>query len=165
MAGDVRIAVQTADFDVAREYQWLRGSEVANNGASARGENGAVVTFTGLVRELAEGGLVGMNLEHYPGMTEGALTDIVQQAQQRWPLGKVAVIHRVGFLTLNEQIVFVGVASAHRKAAFAAAEFIMDYLKTRAPFWKKEHRKNGAEWVEAKGSDAQAAAQWDNDNA
>ncbi|MFU8785469.1 molybdopterin synthase catalytic subunit MoaE [Aliidiomarina sp.] len=165
MAGDLRIAVQTADFDVAGEYQWLRGSGVASSGVSVRGENGAVVTFTGLVRELAEGELVGMSLEHYPAMTERALTDIVRQAQQRWALGRVAIIHRVGFLTLNEQIVFVGVASAHRKAAANAAEFIMDYLKTRAPFWKKEHRTDGAEWVAAKDSDAQATEQWEQDNA
>lgn len=150
----VRIQVQQHDFDMAQEYQWFRNSTLNKDAV------GAIVTFTGLVRELTQGSLTGMNLEHYPGMTERALADIVAEAQQRWPLSRVAIIHRVGWLTLNEQIVFVGVASAHRKAAFAAAEFIMDYLKTRAPFWKKEVSTNGEEWVAAKTSDVEATQKW-----
>ncbi|OZB39405.1 MAG: molybdopterin synthase catalytic subunit, partial [Alishewanella sp. 34-51-39] len=125
----LRIVVQQQDFSVASEYERLR--------QDAR--YGAVVTFTGLVRELAEAELLSMTLEHYPGMTEQALTQIATAAQQRWQLGAVTIIHRVGTLLPNEQIVFVGVASAHRAAGFAAGEFIMDYLKNRAPFWKKEH--------------------------
>ena len=147
----VFVAVQTADFSVASEYQQLRQD------ASC----GAVVTFSGLVRELSNNTLHSMTLEHYPGMTEQALVAIAEQAQQRWQLGQVRVIHRVGTLKANEQIVFVGIASAHRAAAFAACEFIMDYLKNRAPFWKKEHTAAGDYWVEAKASDQQALARWE----
>lgn len=145
-----RIQVQTTDFELSEEYQRLRDNPAC----------GAVVTFTGLVRELVQGNLTGMTLEHYPGMTESALTDICQQAAQRWELGAITVIHRVGSLGLNDQIVFVGVAAAHRQAAFMAAEFIMDYLKTRAPFWKQEHTTAGSYWVDAKTKDQLAAARW-----
>lgn len=145
------IKVTEEDFNVAIEYPLL----------ASQPSCGAVVVFTGLVRELASGSLTGMTLEHYPGMTETALQDIVAKARQRWQLGPVRVIHRVGKLSLNEQIVFVGVASAHRKDAFAGAQFIMDYLKTKAPFWKKEHTSDGSYWVAAKESDDQAAQQWE----
>ncbi len=145
-----RIQVQTTDFDLNQEYQRLRENPAC----------GAVVTFSGLVRELVQGNLTGMTLEHYPGMTETALADICRQAAERWELGAVTIIHRVGSLGLNDQIVFVGVAAAHRQAAFTAAEFIMDYLKTRAPFWKQEHTTERSYWVNAKASDQQAAARW-----
>ena len=124
---------------------------------------GAVVSFVGLVREQASHGQVtAIELEYYPAMTQKALDNIVEQAEQRWPLLGVTVIHRVGYLTAQEQIVMVAVASQHRHAAFAAAEFIMDYLKTQAPFWKKEYIAGQSEgiWVEAKDSDNQALAKW-----
>lgn len=144
------IRVQQDDFSVAKEYQRL-----------AQASNcGAVVTFSGLVRELADTELEAMALEHYPGMTEQVLYGLVEQARQRWQLGDVTLIHRVGQLKLNEQIVFVGVAAPHRKAAFAAAMFIMDYLKTQAPFWKQECTSAGSCWVAAKDSDKQAAQSW-----
>lgn len=146
----ISVRVQQEDFDLATEYQRLAQNK----------QCGAVVTFTGLVRDSAEGGLRGLELEHYPGMTEKALTDIVEEAQKRWDLRGVTVIHRVGYLSLNEQIVMVAVASGHRQAAFSAASFIMDYLKTQAPFWKKEHTEEGEHWVEAKQSDQQATEQW-----
>ena len=118
--------------------------------------------FVGLVRDLAgEGRISAMTLEHYPGMTEKALEGIVAQALSRWPaVTGIRVIHRVGRLAVGEQIVFVGVASGHRGEAFAACEFVMDYLKTRAPFWKKEERPSGASWVDARESDDEAAARW-----
>ncbi|KKO49796.1 molybdopterin synthase catalytic subunit [Arsukibacterium sp. MJ3] len=147
----VFVAVQSDDFCLASEYHELRRNAAC----------GAVVTFSGLVRELNDTALYGMTLEHYPGMTEQALIDIAKQAQQRWPLGAVRIIHRVGTLKPIEQIVFVGIASAHRAAAFAACEFIMDYLKNRAPFWKKEHTANGEYWVDAKASDQQALTRWE----
>ncbi|MFC0445409.1 molybdopterin synthase catalytic subunit MoaE [Pseudidiomarina halophila] len=147
------IRVQQHDFSVAEEYQRL--TQASNCGA--------VVTFSGLVRELADTELEAMTLEHYPGMTEQVLAGLVEQARQRWQLGDVTLIHRVGRLTLNEQIVFVGVAAPHRKAAFAAAMFIMDYLKTQAPFWKQEHTAEGSYWVAAKDSDQQAAQNWQED--
>lgn len=124
---------------------------------------GAVVSFVGLVREQASHGqITAIELEYYPAMTQKALENIVQQAEQRWPLLAVTVIHRVGYLTAQEQIVMVAVASQHRHAAFAAAEFIMDYLKTQAPFWKKEYIAGRSEgiWVEAKDSDETALAKW-----
>jgi molybdopterin synthase catalytic subunit len=145
------VAVQNADFCLADEYDRLRQDA----------HFGAVVTFSGLVRELSDHTLYSMTLEHYPGMTEQALTDIAALAKQRWQLGSVRIIHRVGTLKPNEQIVFVGIASAHRAAAFNACEFIMDYLKNRAPFWKKEHTSNGDYWVAAKDSDHQALARWE----
>jgi len=121
----------------------------------------AVVGFVGYVRDFNDGREVaGMFLEHYPGMTEKALAKIVVEAEQRWPLLKVEVLHRIGALEPGEPIVFVGVASAHRQAAFDACNFIMDYLKTRAPFWKKENTQEGARWVEGKQSDQDAAGRW-----
>lgn len=146
------IRVQTEDFELGVEYAALSRSH----------QTGAVVTFVGKVREMNQGEAVsGMTLEHYPGMTEHSLAQIVEEAHRRWPLLECRVIHRVGRLELGDQIVFVGVASHHREAAFEACHFIMDYLKTRAPFWKKETTAGGEErWVEAKDSDTQAARKW-----
>ncbi|MCA6063748.1 molybdopterin synthase catalytic subunit MoaE [Thalassolituus marinus] len=145
-----RIAVQNEDFSLADEYERLQN----------QAECGAIVSFSGRVRDLATTPLLHMTLEHYPGMTEKALADIVQQARTRWPLGMITVIHRVGKLAVNEQIVLVLVSSAHRQAAFNACEFIMDFLKSRAPFWKKETTTEGTHWVEAKASDEAAVKRW-----
>ena len=145
------IAVQSDDFCVASEYDELR----RNAGC------GAIVTFCGLVRDLQNTTLAGMTLEHYPGMTEKALQDIAYKAKSRWDLGAVHIIHRVGHLKPNAQIVFVGVASTHRAAAFSACEFIMDYLKNQAPFWKKEHTTEADYWVAAKESDKSALSRWE----
>ena len=155
-SGAQEVSVQHIDFDLAAEYAALR--ERADNA-------GAICTFTGLVREFYQAQqtdekVLSLYLEHYPGMTEKALQDIVVQAQQRWRLLACRVIHRVGELHAGDQIVFVGVASAHRGDAFDAAEFIMDYLKTRAPFWKKQNTEHGADWIESRQSDAEAAARW-----
>ena len=148
----IHIAVQTADFSVQEEYDRI----CAHNSA-----DGGVVFFVGRVRDLNEGEAVyAMTLEHYPGMTEQSLMAIVSEAQTRWPLSRVRVIHRVGPLTPGEQIVFVATASPHRDAAFAGAQFIMDWLKTRAPIWKKENTERGEHWLEAKLSDADKADQW-----
>lgn len=145
------VRIGEANFAVGSEYAAL--SAVANAGA--------VVTFAGLVRQQGEqGDLLAMELEHYPGMTEASIAGIVEEAQQRWPLLAVRVIHRVGRLLPGDNIVFVGVAASHRAAAFAAAEFIMDYLKTRAPFWKKEITAAGEYWVEQKHSDVSAGLRW-----
>ena len=147
-----RIRVGQPPFSVAEEYQWL----------SASNDDGSVVTFTGKVRNHNLGDNVSaLTLEHYPGMTEKALAEIVEEARARWPLHLVSVIHRVGELFPGDEIVFVGVSAAHRGAAFEAAEFIMDYLKTRAPFWKREATPQGDRWVEARDSDRQAAGRWD----
>ncbi|CEO38642.1 molybdopterin synthase catalytic subunit MoaE [Photobacterium kishitanii] len=145
------ISVQHDDFSVADEYAKL----------SQGNEAGAVVTFIGKVRDFNQGDTVtGLSLEHYPGMTEKALQEIVVQARSRWPLLQTRVIHRVGDLDLGDQIVFVGVTSAHRGAAFEACEFIMDYLKTRAPFWKKEQTPLESRWVDARETDNSAADRW-----
>lgn len=148
---NTRILVCQPDFQVGDEYQWLAECD----------DDGAVVTFTGKVRNHNLGDSVsGLTLEHYPGMTEKALAEIISEARTRWPLQRVTVIHRVGELHAGEQIVFVGVSSSHRSAAFAGAEFIMDYLKTRAPFWKREATSEGGRWIEAKESDNNAANRW-----
>lgn len=145
------ISVQFDDFSVAEEYALL----------SAGTDAGAVVTFIGKVRDFNQGDdVTGLLLEHYPGMTEKSLEEIVVQARERWPLLKTRVIHRVGDLRLGDQIVFVGVTSAHRGAAFEACEFIMDFLKTRAPFWKKEQTGNETRWVDARDTDTSAADRW-----
>ncbi len=145
------IKVQHEDFVVADEYQQL-----ANDN-----QDGAVVTFVGKVRDFNQGlGVQGLSLEHYPGMTEKVLHDIEAKAREHWPLNNVTIIHRVGDLTLGEQIVFIGVSSAHRKAAFAACEFLIDFLKTQAPFWKKELTTKGSKWVDAKASDDEITQQW-----
>ena len=123
--------------------------------------SGAVVTFTGHVRGgEGEAAVTCLELEHYPGMTERSLLAILEDAAARWPLLAAAIVHRVGRLAPGEPIVWVGVSAAHRAEAFAACDFIMDFLKTRAPFWKKEHGPMGAAWVEARGSDAERAARW-----
>lgn len=146
------VRVQQAAFDPGLE---VNAMHAANVGV------GAVVAFVGYVRDFNDGREVaGMLLEHYPGMTEKALGKIVVDASERWPLLKVEILHRIGELEPGEPIVFVGVASAHRQAAFDACNFIMDYLKTRAPFWKKENTKEGAHWVEGKQSDLDAAGRW-----
>ena len=145
------ISVQQEDFDPGVEYQQLANSQSV----------GAITTFTGTVRNLNLGDQVGgLFLEHYPGMTEKALQALVDEAQQRWTLQAVRLIHRIGQLHPGDQIVFVGVTSAHRKEAFAACEFIMDYVKTRAPFWKKETTPDGDRWVDARDSDQEAAERW-----
>ncbi|MGV7094015.1 molybdopterin synthase catalytic subunit MoaE [Siccibacter turicensis] len=146
-----RILVGHAPFSVGDEYAWLAACE----------EDGAVVTFTGKVRNHNLGdNVTALTLEHYPGMTEKALAEIVAEARARWPLTRVTLIHRVGELKSGEEIVFVGVTGAHRSAAFEAAEFMMDYLKTRAPFWKREVTPGGDRWVDARDSDQQAAKRW-----
>lgn len=151
-AGRTDIRVQAADFDLSRELAALRADD---------GRVGAVVSFVGTVRDLNEGSAVSeMELEHYPGMTEKALEDIVAQARARWPLFGVLLIHRVGPLAPLDQIVLVACSSAHRGEAFAACEFIMDYLKTDAPFWKKEQTLDGARWVDARASDDSAKRKW-----
>ena len=146
------IRVQHEDFDAALESAKL---------TKGRTDIGAVVTFAGLCRD--EGGkLVALELEHYPGMAEEEIGRVVDQAIERWPLQGVTVIHRFGKIEPGAQIVLVVTASSHRIAAFEAATFLMDYLKTRAPFWKKEHRKDGTagDWVEAKEADDDAASRW-----
>ena len=150
-----RILVQRDDFSLADEYARL----------AARQDTGAIVSFVGKVRDFNQGEQVkGLALEHYPGMTEKALVDIVNQARARWPLQECTLIHRIGDLLLGDQIVLVAVSSAHREAAFEACHFIMDFLKTRAPFWKKELTAEGIQrWVEAKQSDDAAAARWRQD--
>lgn len=145
-----RIQVQDSPLDLNEWVLALQGDP----------QCGAVVTFTGSVRDLTDGGLNGLYLEHYPQMTEAALNKIVRQAHERWDLGAVHVVHRVGRILPAEPIVFVGVSSGHRAAAFEACEFIMDFLKRDAPFWKKELTAEGDYWVEQKDSDLEAAARW-----
>ncbi len=147
----MRIVVQEAPFDLGAE---------ANAFAAGDDANGAIVTFTGVVRDLVTGDLDVMEIEHYPGMTERALTKIAEEAQQRWSLGDVLVIHRHGRLAPGDRIMMVATASRHRKDAFEAAEYLMDYLKSRAPFWKKEITTSGAEWVAAKDEDEDALTRW-----
>jgi len=153
------LSVQNSDFDAAELYRQLR-TEATNAGA--------IVTFSGLVREFYESASPGKEpavqalvLEHYPGMTEKALLEIVQQARSRWDVLAWRIIHRVGELHAGDQIVYVGIASTHRGDAFAAAEFIMDYLKTRAPFWKKQRTAAETQWIESRSVDEQARARWD----
>jgi molybdopterin synthase catalytic subunit len=140
----MKISVQKEDFDLGLEVKKISGQT----------STGAVASFIGLVRD------VQMTLEHYPGMTERAIEKIVDEARGRWQVQDCTVIHRYGALQPNDQIVLVAVASAHRGDAFAACEFIMDFLKTQAPFWKKEQTPEGARWVEAKTSDDKAAERW-----
>jgi molybdopterin synthase catalytic subunit len=142
--------VQREDFDLGTELAAIR---------SGRADIGALVSFTGLVRDL-DGSLVGFELEHYPAMTETALRGIEAEAHARWPLQASLIIHRYGALAPGEQIMMVATASAHRGAAFAAAEFLMDYLKSRAPFWKKETTAAGARWVDAREEDEEAMERW-----
>jgi molybdopterin synthase catalytic subunit len=148
----IEVRVQAGDFDLGAEIARLRAGDA---------RVGAVVSFVGTVRDMNDGAQVAeMELEHYPGMTERALRDIAEQAAARWPLCGVVVVHRVGPLLPREQIVLVAVSAAHRGEAFAACEFIIDYLKTDAPFWKKEATPQGARWVDARISDDSAKAKW-----
>ena len=146
------VKVQEADFDVGAELASLRAGDA---------RVGALASFLGLVRDMNDGSSVSeMTLEHYPGMTQKALEEIVIEARGRWDIYDALVIHRVGPLKPCDQIVLVAVTSAHRGEAFAACEFIMDYLKTRAPFWKKEATPDGGRWVDARETDDSAAARW-----
>jgi molybdopterin synthase catalytic subunit len=148
----MKIAVQTEIFDLGREVEAI---------SQGRTDIGAIASFVGLARDTNEGrGVHAMTLEHYPGMTEKALAAIVDEAKQRWELLDVTVIHRVGRLLPGAPIVLVIVAGAHRGEAFSACEFLMDYLKTQAPFWKKEETPEGERWVEARVSDDTAADRW-----
>ena len=142
-----RISIQESDFNLASEIAALNADGI-----------GAIATFTGLVRP--DDNLTSLTLEHYPQMTEREIARIADDAQTRWPLLAVTIVHRIGRLTPGDNIVFVGVAAAHRSAAFAACEFLMDYLKTNAPFWKQEERGGASSWVEAKSSDDRAAERW-----
>lgn len=146
------VRVQEADFDTGAELAALRAGDL---------RVGALASFVGLVRDMNEGaGVAEMTLEHYPGMTEKALEKIVAEAKARWDIYGTLVIHRVGRLLPGDQIVLVAVSGAHRGEAFAACEFIMDFLKTRAPFWKREATPAGSRWVDARDSDDDAAARW-----
>lgn len=147
------IKVQEADFDVGEEYKALVAGDTAA---------GAVVTFVGRVRDLnLARNVLGLHLEHYPGMTEKSLQAIADEACSRWNILRWKIIHRVGDLKLGDNIVFVGVTSAHREDAFNAANFLMDYLKTRAPFWKKELTELGSVWIDAQEKDALSAKRWE----
>jgi molybdopterin synthase catalytic subunit len=146
------VRVQTEDFDVGAEIAALRRGDPAV---------GAIASFVGLVRDVNAGDRVSeITLEHYPGMTQKAVQEIVEEAKSRWEIVDVLVIHRIGTLRPTDQIVLVAVTGAHRGAAFAACEFVMDYLKTRAPFWKKEQTPAGSRWVDARSSDDAAAQRW-----
>lgn len=147
----MRIAIQAQPFDF--------GAEAAGF-AEGHSGMGAIVTFTGLVRDHAGGGLQAMEIEHYPGMTEKAIAAIVREASDRWSLGDALVIHRHGRLVVGEAIMMVATAARHRKDAFEAAEFLMDYLKSRAPFWKKEIATEGSDWVAARDEDEAALTRW-----
>lgn len=148
----MKVLVQRETFDLGDEVDAMR---------SARTDIGAIASFVGLARDINDGrGVTAMTLEHYPGMTEKALAGIVDEACRRWTLLDVTLIHRVGRLLPGDPIVLVAVASSHRGTAFEACEFLMDYLKTRAPFWKKEETPAGERWVEARASDEAAVARW-----
>lgn len=147
------VRIQTEDFDLSSEIKQLRRGDA---------RVGAVAAFIGTVRDQNEGAEVSkMTLEHYPGMTEKSLEEIIDQAKARWDIYDVLIIHRIGPLDIEDQIVLVAVTSAHRGEAFASCEFVMDYLKTLAPFWKKEDTENGAKWVDARLSDDEALKKWD----
>ena len=147
-----RVRIQTENFDLSKVVAELRAHDAAV---------GAVVSFIGTVRDRSDGaGVSAMELEHYPGMTERAIEAMIDEAQRRFEIRGARVIHRVGLLLPLDQIVLVAVSSAHRGTAFSACEFIMDYLKTQAPFWKKEQTLEGARWVDARISDDAAAARW-----
>lgn len=155
MAAKILIRVQPELFDAEAESAWLCGGHK---------NIGALVTFTGLCRD-ENGTLAALELEHYPGMAEAELEDLAQKALSRWTLDGLVIIHRHGMIVPPAPIVFVATASAHRRDAFEAADFVMDYLKTRAPFWKKQHFTDGSSssWVEAKSTDAAAAIRWADD--
>src|SRR5450432_1783012 len=150
--GSARVSIRTADFDASAEIAALRADD---------GSIGAVAAFIGMVRDRSDGAKVAsMELEHYPGMTEAAIEAMIDQAFARFDIRAVRVVHRIGELAAREQIVLVAVASAHRGQAFSACEFLMDYLKTHAPFWKKEATDAGARWVDARVADDAALARW-----
>ena len=150
----IKITIQEAPFDVGAVVDRMRTCDPGV---------GAVVTFVGVCRDMNDGaGVSDMTLEHYPGMTESAIRSIVDRACARWPLRACEVVHRVGCLSPTELIVLVAVAGMHRGEAFAACEFIMDFLKTEAPFWKKETTPHGERWVDARNSDSQTADRWRN---
>ena len=152
MAQGIRIVVQEDPFDYGAECEAF---------GRGHGNVGAVATFAGIVRDTDQGDLDVMEIEHYPGMTEKALTSIAEEAQQRWSLADVLVIHRFGRMVPGDKIMMVATASRHRKDAFEAAEYLMDYLKSRAPFWKKEHTGTGAaDWVAAQDADEDALKRW-----
>lgn len=149
----MKIDVRDKDFDVGAEIAALRGG---------RTDIGAIAAFIGLMRDFNDGAAVhAMSLEHYPGMTERALSEIAAQASSRWAVDDVVIIHRIGRFEPGDQIVLVLTSARHRGDAFSACEFIMDYLKTKAPFWKKEHTSDGERWVEARASDESARSRWD----
>ena len=152
MTAAVNIRIQEADFDVAREIAAL---------TKGRRDIGAVVSFSGICRGSEDGAsIAALTLEHYPGMAEAEIARHAETAMSRWPLSGISVIHRVGRITPGENIVLVLTASQHRQAAFEAAEFLMDYLKANAPFWKRVDGTDGASWVDARGHDEDAAARW-----
>ena len=152
MTAATTIRIQEADFDIAREIAAL---------TKGRGDVGAVVTFSGICRGSENGEpIAALTLEHYPGMAEAEIKRHADEAMSRWPLTGLTVVHRVGRITPGENIVLVLAASAHRQAAFQAAEFLMDYLKANAPFWKREESQKGTSWIEARGRDDAAAARW-----
>jgi molybdopterin synthase catalytic subunit len=146
-----KISIQFDDFNVSDELILAHNHD---------NDIGAAVSFLGLVRDLTNENITKMTLEHYPGMTEKSLRKIAEKAQSRWKLGNITIIHRVGELNINEQIVLVITTSKHRKSAFESCEYIMDYLKTQAPFWKKEHTEKGSKWVEAKKIDDIQKERW-----
>jgi molybdopterin synthase catalytic subunit len=151
MTAPITILIQEADFDIAREIAAL---------TKGRTDIGAVVTFSGICRDEGKDGIAALTLEHYPGMAEAEIARHADEAMSRWPLTGLTVIHRVGRVTPGENIVLVLTASQRRQAAFEAAEFLMDYLKTNAPFWKREESGSGASWVGAREHDDAAAARW-----
>lgn len=152
MSDAFSVSIQAEDFDVNAELRKLGQHSL---------QTGAVVNFVGLVRDSNDGKTISaMELEHYPGMTESTIEEIIEQASQRWTLSGVRVIHRVGPLLPGDQIVLVAVASKHRGEAFSACEFVMDFLKTKAPFWKKERTSKGEHWVDARDSDDSAVSRW-----
>ncbi len=147
------VRIQTEDFDLSQEIKQLRAGDA---------RVGAVATFVGTVRDRNDGSdVAAMTLEHYPGMTEKSLEEIIEKAKARWDIFDVLIIHRVGPLNIEDQVVLTAVTSAHRGEAFAACEYVMDYLKTLAPFWKKEDTPEGARWVDARLSDDEALKKWE----
>ncbi len=147
-----KIIIQQQDFDLTTEISLAKGND---------SNIGAVVSFVGSVRDLDDESITKMTLEHYPKMTQKALVSIATQAHERWNIGNITIIHRVGDLLVNDQIVLVITTSKHRKSAFESCEFIMDYLKTQAPFWKKEHTQSSSQWVKSKTTDKDQTDSWD----
>ncbi|HIM58041.1 MAG TPA: molybdenum cofactor biosynthesis protein MoaE [Gammaproteobacteria bacterium] len=146
-----KIIIQQQDFDLTTEISLAKGND---------SNIGAVVSFVGSVRDLDDESITRMTLEHYPKMTQKALVSIATQAHERWKIGNITIIHRVGDLLVNDQIVLVITTSKHRKSAFESCEFIMDYLKTQAPFWKKEHTQSASQWVKSKTTDKDQTDSW-----